>query len=92
MLTIEFDIYSQIHSQDDRFGDSDLGIRGMALFFVSFRRNPVCDYLKLPRFPLSSKERNRMATAQKKSEKKIPIGTFPLCLMYSNSQKIQMTM
>jgi hypothetical protein len=32
----------------------------MALFFVSFRRNFVCDFLKLPRFPLSAKERNRM--------------------------------
>ena len=32
----------------------------MALFFVSFRRNPVCDALNLPRFPLSSRERSRI--------------------------------
>lgn len=56
------DLYTdpQVHSQDSRFGDSDLGVRGMALFFVSFRRNPVCDALLLPRFPLSTRERNRI--------------------------------
>jgi hypothetical protein len=67
---------SQIHTQDDRFGNSDLGIRGMALFFVSFRRNPVCDFLKLPRFPLSSKERERMLASTAKQVKK-PIGSCP---------------
>jgi elongation factor 2 kinase len=67
-------ISHQIHTQDDRFGNSDLGIRGMALFFVSFRRNPVCDFLKLPRFPLSSKERARMLASTTKEVKK-PIGS-----------------
>jgi elongation factor 2 kinase len=59
------DLYTdpQVHSQDCRFGNSDLGIRGMALFFASFRRNPVCDFLRLPRFPLSNNERERMKKA-----------------------------
>lgn len=46
----------------------------MALFFVSFRRNPVCDFLKLPRFPLSYKERNRMLNSQPLKHEKIEDG------------------
>lgn len=43
----------------------------MALFFVSFRRNPVCDLLKLPRFPISNNERKRnKKQAQLNEEKK----------------------
>lgn len=39
----------------------------MALFFVSFRRNPVCDALHLPRFPLSSRERERIQSSSNAS-------------------------
>lgn len=57
------DLYTdpQIHSADKRFGVSDFGRQGMALFFVTFRRNPVCDAMHLLRFPLSLRERRRLA-------------------------------
>lgn len=57
------DLYTdpQIHSADKRFGVSDFGRQGMALFFVTFRRNPVCDAMRVMRFPLSLRERRRLA-------------------------------
>lgn len=47
------DLYTDpaIHSYNTSFGDTDLGVRGMALFFESYGRaanNPVSTYLCLP--------------------------------------------
>lgn len=57
------DIYTdpQIHSMALKFGDGDLGAKGIALFFATFVRNPVCNVLNLPRFPLSNRERQRLS-------------------------------
>lgn len=56
------DLYTdpQVHSIDCRFGDGDLGHRGMALFFGTFYRNSLCDYLRLPTFALSDKQKARL--------------------------------
>lgn len=52
------DLYTdpQVLSSDYRFGDGDLGPRGMALFFKTFRHNTVADSMGIPVFPLSSHE------------------------------------
>ena len=56
------DLYTdpQVHSIDCRFGDGDLGHRGMALFFGTFYRSSLCDFFKLPVFVLSAKQRARL--------------------------------
>ena len=46
----------QVLSNDYRFGDGDLGPRGMALFFHTFRYNTVATALGIPFFPLSKSE------------------------------------
>lgn len=46
----------QVLSNDYRFGDGDLGPRGMALFFHTFRHNTVATALGIPFFPLSKSE------------------------------------
>jgi elongation factor 2 kinase len=46
----------QVLSMDYRFGDGDLGPRGMALFFKSFRHCDMSDSLGIPIFPLSRNE------------------------------------
>mmetsp|Transcript_17800 Transcript_17800/g.20547 ORF Transcript_17800/g.20547 Transcript_17800/m.20547 type:complete len:764 (-) Transcript_17800:425-2716(-) len=46
----------QVLSSDYRFGDGDLGPRGMALFFNTFRHNTVASALGIPVFPLSRNE------------------------------------
>jgi len=46
----------QVLSSDYRFGDGDLGPRGMALFFKSFRHCGISDALGIPIFPLSRNE------------------------------------
>ncbi|KAG7361352.1 alpha-kinase family protein [Nitzschia inconspicua] len=46
----------QVLSSDYRFGDGDLGPRGMALFFKSFRHNTVADAIGIAEFPLSKNE------------------------------------
>lgn len=46
----------QVLSSDYRFGDGDLGPRGMALFFMTFRHNTVADSVGIPVFPLSKNE------------------------------------
>jgi elongation factor 2 kinase len=46
----------QVLSNDYRFGDGDLGPRGMALFFKTFRHCGVSDSLGIPIFPLSRNE------------------------------------
>lgn len=43
-------------SSDYRFGDGDLGPRGMALFFHTFRHSTVASALGIPFFPLSKTE------------------------------------
>jgi elongation factor 2 kinase len=52
------DLYTdpQVLSSDYRFGDGDLGPRGMALFFKSFRHCGMSDSLGIPIFPLSKNE------------------------------------
>ena len=45
----------------NRFGDGDLGPRGMALFFKTFRHCDLSDRLGIPIFPLSRNERKHQA-------------------------------
>lgn len=63
------DLYTdpQVHSIDCRFGDGDLGHRGMALFFGTFYRNSLCDFLKLPVFTLSKKQHARLTPPKTKA-------------------------
>ena len=46
----------QVLSSDYRFGDGDLGPRGMALFFHTFRHNTVASAMGIPVFALSKNE------------------------------------
>ena len=46
----------QVLSSDYRFGDGDLGPRGMALFFKTFKHNALADSLGVPFFALSRNE------------------------------------
>ncbi|KAL9190626.1 hypothetical protein ACHAXT_000332 [Thalassiosira profunda] len=57
------DLYTdpQVLSMDYRFGDGDLGPRGMALFFKTFRHCDMSDRLGIPIFPLSRNERKHQA-------------------------------
>jgi len=52
------DLYTdpQVLSDDFRFGDGDLGPRGMALFFQSFVHGSFADSIGIPIFPLSRNE------------------------------------
>jgi Alpha-kinase family len=52
------DLYTdpQVLSDDYRFGDGDLGPRGMALFFRTYRNCGTSDGLGIPTFPLSKHE------------------------------------
>jgi elongation factor 2 kinase len=52
------DLYTdpQVLSSDYRFGDGDLGPRGMALFFKTFRHNTLADCMGIPVFALSNHE------------------------------------
>ena len=52
------DLYTdpQVHSLTAKFGEADLGVRGMAMFFATFERNPLCEFFHLPRFKLSRKQ------------------------------------
>jgi len=51
----------QILSSDYGFGDGDLGPRGMALFFHTFRHNTVASAMGIPFFPLSKTELNHQS-------------------------------
>lgn len=57
------DLYTdpQILSMDYRFGDGDLGPRGMALFFKTFRHCELSDRLGIPIFKLSRNEKKHQA-------------------------------
>lgn len=46
----------QVLSNDYRFGDGDLGPRGMALFFKTFRHTSVASAMGIPVFALSKNE------------------------------------
>jgi elongation factor 2 kinase len=52
------DLYTdpQVLSSDDRFGEGDLGLRGMAFFLTHFRNCTSSDALGIPIFPLSKNE------------------------------------
>ena len=64
------DLYTdpQVLSVDYRFGDGDLGPRGMALFFNSFRHNAVSDAMGIPIFPLSRNELRHQAKYEEDEE------------------------
>ena len=64
------DLYTdpQIHTMNRRFGNADLGCKGMAYFFANFQRNALCDYLCLPIFEMSRKHKLRL------SSKSVPCG------------------
>uniref|UniRef100_A0A7S4QDH5 Alpha-type protein kinase domain-containing protein n=2 Tax=Ditylum brightwellii TaxID=49249 RepID=A0A7S4QDH5_9STRA len=57
------DLYTdpQILSDDYRFGDGDLGPRGMALFFKTFRHCSFSDSMGIPIFKLSRNELKHQA-------------------------------
>jgi elongation factor 2 kinase len=57
------DLYTdpQVLSSDYRFGDGDLGPRGMALFFQSFRHCSYSDVVGIPIFALSKNELKHQA-------------------------------
>jgi elongation factor 2 kinase len=57
------DLYTdpQVLSSDYRFGEGDLGPRGMALFFLTFQHTTLADSLGIPVFPLSKNELKHQA-------------------------------
>lgn len=60
------DLYTdpQIHTASgDRFGEGNLGVRGMALFFSSHVCNSLCEWLRLKKFSLSVIESRRLNEA-----------------------------
>jgi elongation factor 2 kinase len=63
------DLYTdpQIHSIDCRFGNADLGSKGMAYFFANAHRGPLFEYMKIPIFEVSRRTNRRLqdkATSQ----------------------------
>ncbi|GAX25257.1 elongation factor 2 kinase [Fistulifera solaris] len=64
------DLYTdpQVLSSDYRFGDGDLGPRGMALFFKNFRHSTLSDALGIPVFPLSRNELKSQAKYEEDEE------------------------
>lgn len=57
------DLYTdpQVLSSDYRFGEGDLGPRGMALFFKSFRHSGISDRMGIPIFQISKNELKHQA-------------------------------
>lgn len=81
------DLYTdpQVLSSDYRFGDGDLGPRGMAMFFRNFRSCGSSDAMGIPIFPLSKNEINCQTkyeddeitlSDEESSQEGIPIDTF----------------
>uniref|UniRef100_A0A7S3JW90 Alpha-type protein kinase domain-containing protein n=1 Tax=Aureoumbra lagunensis TaxID=44058 RepID=A0A7S3JW90_9STRA len=66
------DLYTDpcIHSARQTFGESDLGRRGMALFFQSYPTPPLFTIMGLPNFTLSIAETRRcsMVTDEKRAQ------------------------
>ena len=61
----------------DDYGDGNLGLRGMTLFFLSHQCNPICNYLKLPKFDLHISEKQNILQEEsvELSKKSVLIGT-----------------
>ncbi|XP_028561392.2 eukaryotic elongation factor 2 kinase isoform X1 [Podarcis muralis] len=62
------DLYTdpQIHTESDTdFGDGNLGVRGMALFFHSHSCNKICKSMGLTPFDLSTKEKDALFRSNK---------------------------
>jgi len=63
------DLYTdpQVHSRNLSFGEGDLGMKGMALFFLSFNHSQLASALGLPVFLLSPVEKRNQ---EKQSEER----------------------
>lgn len=66
------DLYTdpQVLSDDYRFGEGDLGPRGMALFFLTYRSCGTADSMGIPIFPLS---RNEMKVQAKYEDEEVTV-------------------
>ena len=74
------DLYTdpQIHtSEGAEYGDGNLGVKGMALFFHSHECNAICQSLGLAKFDLAPKE-----TAEMKSGSSTGIKSNRLVIQY----------
>uniref|UniRef100_A0A8C6Y137 Eukaryotic elongation factor 2 kinase n=1 Tax=Naja naja TaxID=35670 RepID=A0A8C6Y137_NAJNA len=78
------DLYTdpQIHTESGTdFGDGNLGVRGMALFFHSHSCNRICQSMGLMPFDLSSKEKDALFRSSKllESAQTVVRGTEEKC-------------
>ncbi|XP_063171289.1 eukaryotic elongation factor 2 kinase isoform X3 [Candoia aspera] len=78
------DLYTdpQIHTESGTdFGDGNLGVRGMALFFHSHACNRICQSMGLMPFDLSSKEKDALFRSSKllESAQTVVRGTEEKC-------------
>lgn len=73
----------QVLSSDYRFGDGDLGPRGMALFFKGFRHHYMSDALGIPIFALS---KNELRVQEKYTDDEETISTHDTRSYYSEEE------